>query len=223
SSDLPTHCRVAAGKIQVMADLAQLESALIKADAAGDTDGARVLAAEVRKQRTAKVEPSLARKFVDYNPGVGITEAALSLGSGAAGSVAGGISGLATAATNALGITDTPPGDRVRQVSDAMAYEPRTRAGQALTAGAALPFEALASLGDKAGGALTDYTKSPAAGAAVNTLIQAAPAAVAPIARAIPGESAASIAARAAAKKLNAPQDAGVARSRAAGLVTTPS
>lgn len=34
-----------------MADLAQLESALVKADAAGDADGARILAAEVRKMR----------------------------------------------------------------------------------------------------------------------------------------------------------------------------
>ncbi len=34
-----------------MADLAQLEAALVKADAAGDADGARLLAAEVRKMR----------------------------------------------------------------------------------------------------------------------------------------------------------------------------
>lgn len=34
-----------------MADLAQLESALVKADAAGDIEGARLLAAEVRKMR----------------------------------------------------------------------------------------------------------------------------------------------------------------------------
>lgn len=37
-----------------MADLAQLEQALVKADAAGDADGARVLAAEVRKMRAAQ-------------------------------------------------------------------------------------------------------------------------------------------------------------------------
>ena len=37
-----------------MADLAQLESALIKADAAGDVDGARILAGEIRKVRSAK-------------------------------------------------------------------------------------------------------------------------------------------------------------------------
>lgn len=36
-----------------MADLAQLEAALVKADAAGDTEGARVLAGEVRKMRSS--------------------------------------------------------------------------------------------------------------------------------------------------------------------------
>jgi hypothetical protein len=36
-----------------MADLAQLEAALVKADAAGDADGARILAGEVRKMRSA--------------------------------------------------------------------------------------------------------------------------------------------------------------------------
>jgi hypothetical protein len=36
-----------------MADTSQLESALIKADAAGDTEGARILAGEIRRLRTA--------------------------------------------------------------------------------------------------------------------------------------------------------------------------
>jgi hypothetical protein len=37
-----------------MADLAQLESALVKADAAGDAEGARILAAEIRKMRSSR-------------------------------------------------------------------------------------------------------------------------------------------------------------------------
>ena len=32
-----------------MADISQLESALVKADAAGDAEGARVLAGEIRR------------------------------------------------------------------------------------------------------------------------------------------------------------------------------
>lgn len=39
-----------------MADIAQLESALIKADAAGDIEGARILASEIRKIRSTKSE-----------------------------------------------------------------------------------------------------------------------------------------------------------------------
>ena len=40
-----------------MANLADLESALVKADAAGDADGARILAAEVRKMRSTEGAP----------------------------------------------------------------------------------------------------------------------------------------------------------------------
>jgi hypothetical protein len=45
-----------------MADLAQLEAALVKADAAGDADGASVLAAEVRKMRASSTPGALQRK-----------------------------------------------------------------------------------------------------------------------------------------------------------------
>lgn len=40
-----------------MATLEQVESALLKADAAGDADAARILAAEVRRMRSAKTSP----------------------------------------------------------------------------------------------------------------------------------------------------------------------
>lgn len=40
-----------------MADLTQLEAALVKADAAGDADGAKVLADEIRKVRAAPPQP----------------------------------------------------------------------------------------------------------------------------------------------------------------------
>lgn len=214
-----------------MAELAQLEAALVKADAAGDTEGARVLAGEVRKMRATK--PSAADsipKVIDYNPGVGVGETALALGSGAAGAVAGGISGLATAATNALGLTNTEPGDRVRQVQDAISYEPRTAAGRNLTGGAALPFELLAKggkwLGDQAQDKTAGIFPNPQDRALLATGIETGtnmlPMALGPLARAIPAESAASIAARAKTKALNAPVDAGIAAARDAGLVITP-
>ena len=44
-----------------MADISQLESALVKADAAGDTEGARVLAGEIRRLRSTAPAPVAAQ------------------------------------------------------------------------------------------------------------------------------------------------------------------
>jgi hypothetical protein len=172
---------------------------------------------------TAKPEEGGLHPVVNYNPGVGMVEGALSLGTGAAGSIAGGISGLGTIATNALGLTNTPPGDRVAQVAEALTYRPRTVAGEKVVEGVSMPFELLAKGADAAGGAVTDATGSPVAGTAVNTLINAAPMALGPLARGVPRESPAAIAARAKTKALNAPHDAGVALAREKGLAITPS
>ena len=54
-----------------MADLAQLENALRKADSAGDTESATILAREIRKVRTAA--PQESKSLVDQIPG-GIVE-----------------------------------------------------------------------------------------------------------------------------------------------------
>lgn len=69
-----------------MADLAQLERALIKADAAGDADAARVFAGEIRRMRSASVgadatptETSLAQHA--GNLGAGALRGATSIGS----------------------------------------------------------------------------------------------------------------------------------------------
>jgi hypothetical protein len=160
--------------------------------------------------------------LIDYSPVAGVVEGAMSLGSGTAASALAGLSGLGQAATNALGLTTTPAGDRVQQVSEALTYAPRTKAGQVVTGAVAAPFELLAAGADKAGGAVTDATGSPAAGAALNTAIQGIPLTIGRGARAVPGESAASIAARQKAKALNAPQDAQIAAARKAGLALTP-
>lgn len=66
-----------------MADLARLESALIKADAAGDVDGARVLAAEIRKARSAAPkqmtvnDPAAAEVAAGVGAGMGVGERTL--------------------------------------------------------------------------------------------------------------------------------------------------
>lgn len=170
----------------------------------------------------SKPQESKLPGVVNYSPVAGAVEGALNLASGTAGAVAGGLSGLGTAATNALGLTNTPPGDRVAQVSEALTYQPRTAAGKLTTEVVAAPFEALAKVADKAGGATTDVTGSPTAGAAVNTLIQSVPMVIGKGAKALPGESPAAIAARQRAQVANAPAEATVAAAREAGLKLTP-
>ena len=203
-----------------MADLKQLENALIKADAAGDAEGARILAAEIRKVRSPA--SSKLPGILDYSPVSGVVEGALSLGSGAAAGTAAGFAGMGQAATNALGLTETPAGDRVRGVSEALTYVPRTKAGQVVTGAVAYPFEKIAEGAEAVGGAVTDTTGSPLAGTAVNTAIQAAPMLIGKGAKAIPGESAASIAARARQQALNAPKAEAVNLAREVGLKLTP-
>lgn len=216
-----------------MADLAKLEAALVKADAAGDTEGARILAGEVRKMRAAPPERdstlmSIAK--VATAPAAAVGETALQLGTGLAGSVAGGLSGLGNLATNALGLTDRNPADTVAKVSNALTYEPRTAPGKAVSEAVAKPFELYAQGADWAGGKATDAATALGAnpetaatiGAGVNTGIQALPMALGPIAKAIPGESAAAVAARAGRQVANAPVDAGIAAAREAKLVITP-
>jgi hypothetical protein len=159
--------------------------------------------------------------LVDYNPGIGLGETALALGAGAAGGIAGGISGLGALVTNALGITNTPAADRVHQITNALSYEPRTAMGKGFTGAIAYPFQKLAEGADAAGGYVTDIA-GPVAGTAVNTGIQSLPMLLGPAGRAIPGESAVSIANRARMQALNAPKEQGIAAAREAGLKITP-
>jgi hypothetical protein len=150
-----------------------------------------------------------------------VFELGANLATGATGSIAGGLAGLGQAATNALGLTTTPAGDRVRAVQSALTYEPRSEAGKGAAALVSWPFEKLADAAEAAGGAQADKGR-PLLGAGLNTAIQALPMALGPAARAIPGESAAAVAARAKAQALNAPAEQGVAAAREAGLTITP-
>lgn len=56
-----------------MADISQLESALVKADAAGDAEGARILASEIRRMRTVQ-EPTT--QTPDQGPSSGMADIA---------------------------------------------------------------------------------------------------------------------------------------------------
>lgn len=99
-----------------------------------------------------------------------VPEAAAALVTGAAATPIAGLAGLF-----ATPFTDDA-GGVVERVQGALTYQPRTQAGQRVTAGAAAPFEKLAEGADVAGGAVARVTGSPAVGAAVNTAIQSAPA-----------------------------------------------
>lgn len=92
-----------------------------------------------------------------------------------------GIAGIGAAASKALGLTDAEPGDVVRAVGGALTYQPKTRLGQHLTSAVTYPFELLAEAGQGAGNRVLDATGSPLLATVVDTAIQAAPMAIAPV------------------------------------------
>lgn len=111
---------------------------------------------------------------VQYNAPLGALETATALGSGFAGAVAGGFAGMGQGIKNLVS-PGMPAGDRVRQVSDAMTYEPRTALGRGATNVATFIPEQLARGADYVGGVTAEATGSPAVGAGVNTALQFAP------------------------------------------------
>lgn len=116
-------------------------------------------------------KPSMGWK--DY--AAAVPEAAMSLGSGLASSVGGGLAGLADIPLHAAGIAKTSAADVVQNIQQAGTYQPRTQGGQALTGALSYLPGKLAQGADWAGQKTSDLTGSPLAGAAVNTGIQALP------------------------------------------------
>jgi hypothetical protein len=84
------------------------------------------------------------------------------------------LSGLAGIAGSILPGPEGQGSAWTRGVQNRMTYEPRTSGGQAATEAVTYPFRKIGEAADWAGGQTTDLTGSPAAGAAVNTGIQAA-------------------------------------------------
>lgn len=120
-----------------------------------------------------------------------VGEPALKAISGTVGAAAGGIAGLARGAgAGAASLAMGEGGERARQaftneavdtmekVAGAVTYQPKTKIGKAATKVVEAPFQLLAKGADVAGRKTAEVTGSPAAGAAVNTVIQAAPALV---------------------------------------------
>jgi hypothetical protein len=106
---------------------------------------------------------------------VALGETLLNLGTGMISMPIAGLAGLGNVVTNAYGLTNSNPADTVNAVAQGATYQPRTAAGQGLTTAVTYPFAKLAEGADWAGGKVAEATGSPAAGAAVNTAIQAAP------------------------------------------------
>lgn len=92
-------------------------------------------------------------------------EVAAHYGSGALSAIPAGWAGILSGGN----------GDVVNKVQSALTYQPRTDMGKAVVGNVDKVASIPAQLGDRAGGAVTDATGSPTAGAATNTLIQALP------------------------------------------------
>jgi len=106
----------------------------------------------------------------------GLNEAIVNMGTGMVATPIAGLAGLATLAGNALGLTDANATDVIHSVQDRLTYQPKTQAGDTAAGVMSYPFQKLAQGADYLGGKTAEITGSPAAGAAVNTAVNFAPA-----------------------------------------------
>ena len=93
---------------------------------------------------------------------LGLGETALTMGTGAVSSVGAGLAGLASLPF--VGVDQSA--DIVRSIQEAGTYQPRTEAGKTILGAVAKPFETLERGMSNVGGAVTEYTGSPALGTA---------------------------------------------------------
>lgn len=96
------------------------------------------LSPSAKINRTPEEKAAYLEKYSEHNPFVrGFSsladkaESVYQMGSSVFATPLSGFAGVGTAATNALGITDTPAADVVGGVSRALTYQPRTEKGQA--------------------------------------------------------------------------------------------
>jgi hypothetical protein len=142
-----------------MATLEQLEAALIKADAAGNTDDARQLAAVIGRARQNPQNLSRGQQIAETElpgPGladqaIGVGEAALAIGTGATGGalgmMGGALGGLAGAVqTGEFGSPESAQKvvEASHQGAESLTYAPRSEIGQQYLAALAGPLSELA-------------------------------------------------------------------------------
>jgi hypothetical protein len=130
---------------------------------------------EVAKMEAARVESSAQKELT--NPQTGMRAALDATASVASGAVAAPVSGLAGIAGAVLPGPQGQGADWQQRTQQALTHQPSTPGSQEIVDTATAPFTALANQADKAGGAVTDAL-GPAAGAVVNTAIQAVPMAI---------------------------------------------
>lgn len=88
-----------------------------------------------------------------------VGQAAAHVGSGLLSIPASGIAGLGAAATNALGLTNTPAADVVSKVGNALTFEPRTPRAQGVVQGVTYPLRKLGEFADTVGDSQLDVPK----------------------------------------------------------------
>lgn len=160
------------------ADLTPLYDALRKADAAGDTEGATRLATYIKSQSAQQDSTPVAPAKTSYKASdyaAAAPESALTLGTGILSTPIAGLAGLGTAAGKLLGLTNADPADVVRNTQSALTYQPRTQGGKDLTNAVTYLPGKFVQGADWAGQKVSDFTGSPAAGAAITTTIQGLP------------------------------------------------
>ena len=140
-------------------------------------------AGEAVEQPTTPERSGVLRNVLLNNPLTALGETALNLGTQVVALPVAGLTGLATESARAVGLTDTKGADVVRNVGEALTYQPRGEMGQGLTGIATYPFEKLAEAGQYVGGKTLDATGSPMAATVVDTAINALPMLVGPAAK----------------------------------------
>ena len=160
------------------------------------------------------------QRSIQGRPGLGIGEAALSLGSGM---VAGPVSGLAGIAGAVLPGPEGQGAAWAGKTQEALTYQPKTETGQDVTDVATYPFRKLSELGNWAGEGVTDKTGSPMLGTAANVALNMLPSLISkgakPFARQVLQETKAKLANEAAQ---NAPKDSAWREAAKEGYVVPP-
>lgn len=116
---------------------------------------------------------SQAKSRAGYMLGAAL-EPLLTLGTGAIATPVAGLFGIGASLANLAGGKNAPE-KVVENVQRSLTYSPRSEGGKDAVEVISWPFEQINRSADMAGGAVTDATGSPVAGAAVNTVINSLP------------------------------------------------